>query len=111
VSPDAEYPLDGISLLPCLMHPPHQLSRTVFWRMKHRTQRAIRHGNWKYLSVDGHDYLFDLSRDARERANMLRREPGILEDLRRRYADWAQSMPDIPPEAGVELVYTQEDMP
>ncbi|TEA78834.1 sulfatase family protein [Allopusillimonas ginsengisoli] len=111
VSPDAEYPLDGISLLPCLTHPDHALSRTVFWRMKHRAQRAIRHGNWKYLSVDGHDYLFDLSRDARERANMLRREPGILEDLRRRYADWAQSMPDIPPEAGVELVYTQEDMP
>ena len=105
------YEPDGISLLPCLKQPGHDIPRTVHWRMKHRAQRATRRENWKYLSVDGNEYLFDLSRDERERANMRDREPGILEDLRQRFDSWARSMPDIPPEASVELVYSQKDMP
>ena len=41
--------------------------------MNHRGQRALRDGDWKYLRVDGHDYLFDLSADERERANLRAR--------------------------------------
>ena len=29
----------------------------MFWRMNHRGQRAMRQGPWKYLRVDGNDYL------------------------------------------------------
>ena len=43
--------------------------------MSHRQQRALRDGDWKYLSVDGHEYLFDLSADERERANRAGDEP------------------------------------
>ena len=43
--------------------------------MNHRGQRALRDGDWKYLRVDGHDYLFDLPADERERANLGQREP------------------------------------
>jgi arylsulfatase A-like enzyme len=43
--------------------------RTMAWRMNHRAQRALREGRWKYLRVDGHDYLFDIESDERERAN------------------------------------------
>ncbi|SCU74625.1 Sulfatase [Cupriavidus necator] len=111
IPPAPTHEPDGISLLPCLADPAQASPRKVFWRMKYRAQRAVRHGNWKYLSVDGHEYLFDLSRDARERANLARREPDVLEALRQCYQDWAQGMPDIPEEAGVELVYTSKDMP
>jgi hypothetical protein len=44
--------------------------RPLFWRMNHRGQRAMRDGDWKYLRVDGHDYLFNLEGDERERANL-----------------------------------------
>ena len=40
--------------------------------MNHRGQRALRDGDWKYLRVDGHDYLFDIPADERERANLAR---------------------------------------
>jgi hypothetical protein len=43
--------------------------------MNHRGQRAARLGDWKYLRVDGHDYLFNIPADERERANHASREP------------------------------------
>jgi arylsulfatase A-like enzyme len=46
--------------------------------MNHRGQRALRDGDWKYLRVDGHDYLFDIPADERERANLAGREPQRL---------------------------------
>ena len=107
----ASHPPDGMSLLACMAEPSQAIQRTVFWRMKHRGQRAVRHGPWKLLIVDDNEYLFDLSRDARERANMLKREPAVLEDLRQRYDAWVRSMPEIPDDARVELVYSLKDMP
>ncbi len=41
--------------------------------MNHRGQRALREGEWKYLRVDGHDYLFNIARDARERVEVVDR--------------------------------------
>ena len=38
--------------------------------MNHRGQRALRDGDWKYLRVDGNDYLFNIPADERERANL-----------------------------------------
>src|SRR5262249_10849701 len=105
VAPDADHPLDGMSLLPALADAAMAVPRELFWRMKHRQQRAVRSGSWKYLSMDGHEYLFDLSRDARERANLARRYPEKLETLRARYAAWASTMPPVPDDAGVSLVY------
>ena len=58
--PDAAYPLDGQSLLPVLRDAAHQFDRPMHWRMNHRGQRALRQGDWKYLQVDGHDYLFNI---------------------------------------------------
>ncbi len=43
--------------------------------MLFRNQKAMRSGSWKYLSVDGDEFLFDLSQDERERANYGKREP------------------------------------
>jgi arylsulfatase A-like enzyme len=110
VAPHPEYPLDGISLLPVLRKPAATRPRELYWRMKFRDQRAVRSGDWKYLSIEGYEFLFDLSRDARERANLSRREAGKFEELRSRYASWNASMPPIPDDANVPLVFGPADL-
>jgi len=78
--------------------------------MKHRAQRAVRHGNWKFLSMDGSEFLYDLAQDARERANLASRFPGTLREMRERYARWDATMPPVPDDAAVHLVYGPSDM-
>ena len=110
------YPLDGVSLLSLLRSPVGQLAqrrfrRPMYWRMKHREQRALRDEDWKYLRVDGQDYLFDIAQDERERANLARREPQRLAAMRAAWEAWNASLPPIPAEAAVYLGYTVADMP
>jgi arylsulfatase A-like enzyme len=104
VSPHPDYPLDGIDLLN------DARDRNLYWRMKFRDQKAVRSGSWKYLSIDGNEFLFDLSRDARERANMKLREPERFETLRAAYAAWDAGLPPIPNDARFSLVYGPETM-
>jgi arylsulfatase A-like enzyme len=104
------HPLDGISLLPHLGGEP-EFERPLHWRMNHRGQRALRAGRWKYLRVDGHDYLFDLDTDERERANHAPREPARLAALRDDWERWNATMPPIPGDATVSLGYSVKDMP
>jgi len=111
VAADPAYPLDGVSLLPVLHNPATTFERPMAWRMKHRGQRAYRQGDWKYLQVDGLDYLFNLSVDERERANHAQREPERLAALRQAWIDWDASMPPIAPDASVSLGYGAADMP
>ena len=109
--PDPGYPLDGRSLLRVLESGDEVFERPLFWRMKHRGQRAYRRGDWKYLRVDGHDYLFNIVADARERANLAGREPERLDEMRRAWEAWNDTMPPIPAEASVKLGYGMGDMP
>jgi arylsulfatase A-like enzyme len=111
VAAHPDYPLDGVSLLPVLRDAGHSFERPLHWRMNHRGQRALRQGNWKYLRVDGHDYLFDIPQDERERANQGKREPERLERMRQAWEDWNASMPAIPEDATVSLGYSAQDMP
>jgi arylsulfatase A-like enzyme len=106
-----DYPLDGVSLLPVLRDSKAAFARPLHWRMNHRGQRALREGRWKYLRVDGHDYLFDLEADERERANMGGREPQRLEKMRAAWEAWNAGMPAIPEDATVSLGYGVKDMP
>lgn len=111
VAAHKDYPLDGLNLLPLLADPARVTPRELFWRMKHRGQRACRVGPWKYLSVDGIEYLFDLSKDARERANLIKRYPERLAELRAKYNAWVDTMPELPADARVSLVFDKNDMP
>ena len=106
-----DYPLDGRSLMPVLRDPGRPFARPLHWRMKHRGQRALRDGDWKYLRVDGHDYLFNLADDERERANQARAQPDRLASMRQAWETWNASMPAIADDATVSLVYTDRDMP
>jgi arylsulfatase A-like enzyme len=106
-----DYPLDGVSLAGVLRNPAHTFERPMHWRMNHRGQRAMRVGDWKYLRVDGNDYLFNLPADARERANLGGRQAAQLQDLRARWEAWNATMPAIPDDAAVNLGYSVKDMP
>ncbi len=111
VAAHPEYPLDGLSLLPLLHNAQHRFDRPMHWRMKHRGQRALRHGDWKYLQVDGHEYLFNIPADERERANHAHRQPGRLAAMREAWRAWEATMPTIPDDATVSLGYGVADMP
>jgi arylsulfatase A-like enzyme len=105
------YPLDGQSLYGLLADSSKTFERPMFWRMNHRGQRAMRLGNFKYLRVDGHDYLFDLTQDARERANLGKHQPERLAAMRDAWEAWNTTMPAIPEDATVSLGYGRADMP
>jgi arylsulfatase A-like enzyme len=111
VEADPAYPLDGISLMPVLADPAAGFERPMHWRMNHRGQRASRDGAWKYLRVDGHDYLFDIASDERERANLAGRHPERLQAMREAWEAWNLTMPAIPEDATVSPVISAKDMP
>ena len=100
--------LDGRSLLCVLRDPDDAFDRDVFWRMKFRDQKAFRRGPWKYLAMDGNEYLFDLAADARERANKALLEPRRLEAMRHAYEAWSATMPPIAPDAWVGFPHRAE---
>jgi arylsulfatase A-like enzyme len=108
---DPRYPLDGIDLGPVLAQPEKSIERDLFWRMKFRAQKAVRSGDWKYLAIEGHEYLFNLARDERERANLVNREPERLAELKKRYAAWEAAVPPIPDDAKYSLVYGPGEIP
>jgi arylsulfatase A-like enzyme len=107
----ADYPFDGVSLLPVLTSSDACFERPMYWRMNHRSQRALRAGDWKYLRVDGNDYLFNIAQDARERANLAKQEPTRLANMKAQWETWQASMPPIPEDATISLGFSVKDMP
>ena len=105
------HPLDGRSLMPLLRDATWHDDQPLFWRMNHRGQRAMRLGPWKYLRVDGHDYLFNLEGDERERANLAPIAPERLAAMVQAWEAWEATMPPIPADATVSLGYGVKDMP
>ena len=83
--------LDGISLLE-LLRDGRTVDRKVFWSFQGHDQAAARDRNWKYFSVEGNEFLFDLSRDPHERANRRRAEPEIFTRLRDEWRAWDANM-------------------
>jgi arylsulfatase A-like enzyme len=106
-----DFQLDGVSMMPVLRDPTHTFERPLFWRMNHKSQRAYRLGDWKYLRVDGIEYLFNLASDERERANLIHKEPAIFSTMKQTYDAWEATMPAIPADATVSLGYGREAMP
>ena len=109
--PHLNYPIDGVSLAAVLRDPKHAFERPLYWRMYHRQQRAMRLGDWKYLKVDEHEYLFNISQDARERANLAQHHPERFQAMRDAWLAWNTSVPAIPDDAAVSLGYSAKDMP
>lgn len=79
--------LDGVSLMP-MLGSGSTIDRTVFWSFQGHNQRAARRGNWKYLSLEGNEFLYDLSRDTHERAQRKDAEPEVFEHLKQAWDEW-----------------------
>jgi arylsulfatase A-like enzyme len=109
VAPHKDYPLDGMSLLPILRSPSKTRDRDLFWKMLFRDQKAMRFGSWKYLSVEGNEFLYDLSKDERERANYARRVPEIFSLLKEKYSAWEAQLPKHP-DATYSVPATRADL-
>jgi len=96
VAPARNYPLDGKSLLPVLKNPKKTFARELYWKMLFREQKALRAGDWKYFSVEGNEFLYNLASDERERANWGKRAPKRLDELRAKYLEWENALPKHP---------------
>jgi len=108
VSPDRNFPLDGKSLLK-VIRTQKTFKRDLFWKMLYRNQKAMRSGDWKYLSVEGDEFLFNLAKDERERGNRAKREPERLSVLKERYAAWESALPTHP-DATYSVPATKADL-
>jgi arylsulfatase A-like enzyme len=92
---DPDFPLDGQDLSQVIQGSAPLRPRRLFWRFVGQRQAAVRDGDLKYLRVGKHEYLFDLRRDPRERANLAEAHPGRMDELRQAFATWnAAMLPD-----------------
>jgi arylsulfatase A-like enzyme len=88
--------IDGVDLLPVLTGGHSPTPRTLYWRHKANDQSAMRQGDLKYLSLGGHEYLFDLSADPRERANLKSHQPERFAAMQKAFAAWNATMMPYP---------------
>jgi hypothetical protein len=66
--------------------------RPLFWRYKNFEQRACRIGKWKYLAIDGNEFLFDIIADPMERGNLKAKHPNIFGQLKAQWEAWNDTM-------------------
>lgn len=97
--PSKDRKLDGIDLLPILTGQQPEVERTFHWRVERtgRKQKAVRHGQWKYVQDDMVEMLFDLEKDISERIDLAYRQPEVLARLKKLLADWEAELARSPP--------------
>jgi arylsulfatase A-like enzyme len=103
VAPAPGYPLNGVDLLLVLTGRRRNSNARSIGGMRHRYQRAVRRGDWKYLKVADNEYLFDIAYDPRERGDLSQKEPHLLADLRDLWEDWDRNMLALPTDAVVPM--------
>jgi hypothetical protein len=77
-----------------------RFERTLYWRMRHRYQRVVWRGGWKYLKVADNEYLFDIEYDPRERGDLPKEQ---LAELRKQWKHWDHDMLSPPTSAVVPM--------
>jgi len=94
VRPPQGRTLDGISILPILTGQTPVQERTFFWRIDRpdRKQKAVRHGDWKYVRDGSIDLLYDLANDPGERKNLGYAQPAKLAELKQLLSGWEAAM-------------------
>ncbi len=88
---DPDYPPDGIDIAPALRGGALP-ERTLFWRFGNKNQKAARRGDLKYLSINDNEFLFDVSQDPLERANLKARLPERFAELKAAWDAWDAGM-------------------
>jgi arylsulfatase A-like enzyme len=94
---DPAFPFDGEDLGATLRGRAALHARKLYWRYKAGAQRAIREADWKYLQIAGNEFLFDIVKDPRERANLKNRHNDVFERLKADWESWnATMLPERP---------------
>ena len=94
IRPAPSYPTDGLDITKALGGA-RLPQRTLFWRYRAHAQQACRRGDWKYLKIDANKFLFNVSQDPLERANLKNREPARFAALERAWQSWDSSTHDM----------------
>ncbi len=97
-SADPAYPLDGVDIGPALRGGA-LAPRSLYWRYKNHKQEALRQGDWKYLKIAGHSYMFNLADDPLERGNLKTVHPARFAAMQADWAAWNATMLPIDPES------------
>ena len=97
VAQDANYPLEGMSLLPQLTQGAVPVPRKLYWRYKGNEQQAMRDGDWTYLKIRGNTFLFNVVEDPMERANYKERRKDVYDRMLADYTAWNATMLPIDP--------------
>lgn len=92
-APDPSYPMDGMDLAPVLAGGTLP-ERPLFWRYKHKNQRALRRGRMKYFKINDNEFLFDVVADPLERGNLKDRQPQVFAAMKAEFEAWSATMLD-----------------
>lgn len=83
--------LDGVNLIPFLTNDkeeePHQ---SLFWRFW--SQSAIREGNYKYLKFGEREFLFDVTTEAHENVNLIKKHPDVAKSMKTTLVKWSNTL-------------------
>lgn len=90
-APDPRFPTDGVDIRPALAGATLP-ERMLFWRFWSKDQKAVRRGRYKYLSINGREFLFDILDDPRERGNLKDRMPDKFAELKAAFERWDAGM-------------------
>src|SRR5690606_26427499 len=101
---------DGENILPVLEGKVQASERTLYSRYKAETHRAVRAGQSKYLLIGGHEFLFYLEYDVRERANMRDRLLEVFERLKKQWEEWNDTMLTITEEVYSHGIVSEEQV-
>ena len=84
-----------MSLLPALLDG-KVAERDLYWRFKAQGQAAHRRGPWKYLRINGTEYLFDVIADPQERGNKQKLEAERFAAMKASWEQWNATMLPYP---------------
>lgn len=91
--PHADFPVDGMDLMPVMTGKSKIIPRVLYWRLTQRqNEKAIRMGDWKYLIDATGEYLFNVANDPSEKTNVKDANPDVCNSLRQKYASWEKTM-------------------
>ena len=85
--------LDGIDLMPVMRGRSPEIKRTLYWRLAQRAQqKAMRSGDWKFVSDGKGEYLFNLATDQGEQHDVKEEYPDLFSTLKTRYDEWESTL-------------------
>jgi arylsulfatase A-like enzyme len=82
--------LDGVSLVPLLLHGQPLAPRKLFWKKGH--DFAMRDGPWKLLIENGTPHLFNLDNDLSEQNDWAGQQPERVKTMRAEIDAWAKDV-------------------